>query len=72
MDNLVKRHGYADAAIPYFWILDLSAPMSLVGCHLAGECGYQDGGPVTELHTTTLTARDGNDILCRSKSCRRW
>lgn len=46
-DNLVKRGEYADAGIPFYWIIDPKAPISLVACHLAGSFGYQDGGSIT-------------------------
>lgn len=47
MDQLVKRAEYADAGIGHYWIVDLDEPISLLACHLAGEFGYTDGGPVT-------------------------
>jgi len=47
MDNKTKRHEYADAGIPHYWILDVDKPVSLIDCHLAGEFGYQDGGSIT-------------------------
>lgn len=46
-DNVDKRGEYADAEIPHYWIVDITEPVSLVACHLAGEFGYQDGGAVT-------------------------
>ncbi|MPY98642.1 MAG: Uma2 family endonuclease [Actinophytocola sp.] len=48
------KHGeYADASIPYYWILDLSDPLSLAASHLAGEFGYQDAPAVTEMFSTS-------------------
>lgn len=47
IDNVDKRGEYADARIPYYWVVDISEPVSLVACHLAGEFGYQDSGAVT-------------------------
>ena len=52
-DNVVKRGEYADAGIPYYWIIDLDRPVSLVACHQAGEFGYYDSGAVTGKFSTT-------------------
>lgn len=53
MDNVIKHSEYADAGIPYYWIVDLNPPVSIVSCHRAGEFGYQDSGAVTgEFHAT--------------------
>ncbi|TQM10119.1 Uma2 family endonuclease [Pseudonocardia kunmingensis] len=46
-DHVHKRDEYADAGIPHYWILDISEPVSLLACHLAGEFGYADAGAVT-------------------------
>jgi len=46
-DHVHKRGEYADAGIPHYWILDISEPVSLLACHLAGEFGYADDGAVT-------------------------
>ncbi|MGH3589374.1 MAG: Uma2 family endonuclease, partial [Pseudonocardia sp.] len=46
-DHVQKRSEYADAGIPHYWILDTTAPVSLLACHLAGGFGYADGGAVT-------------------------
>lgn len=46
-DHVHKRGEYADAGIPHHWILDVSEPVSLLACHLAGEFGYADAGAVT-------------------------
>ncbi len=46
-DHVIKRGEYADAGIPHYWIVDLDSPVTLTDCHLAGEFGYQDAGPVT-------------------------
>jgi Uma2 family endonuclease len=43
-DYVTKRSEYADAAIPYYWIVDLDEPVSLLDCHLAEGFGYQDAG----------------------------
>lgn len=52
-DTVVKRHEYADAGIPYYWIVDLDPPLSLMECHLAGPFGYQDEGDITGTFATT-------------------
>lgn len=52
-DTVIKRHEYADAGIPHYWILDLDPPLSLVECHLAGPFGYQDRGDITGTFATT-------------------
>jgi hypothetical protein len=51
--TLDKRGEYADAGIPHYWIIDITAPVPLVACHQAGECGYQDDGSVTGEFVTT-------------------
>jgi Uma2 family endonuclease len=46
-DNIVKRSEYADAGIRHYWIVDLTEPLSVLACHLAGGFGYADSGAVT-------------------------
>lgn len=56
LDTVVKRSEYADAGIPYYWIVDLGGPgerMRLTAHHLAGEFGYMDGGSVVGVFATT-------------------
>ncbi|WP_028924466.1 Uma2 family endonuclease [Pseudonocardia acaciae] len=53
MDRRIKREEYADAGIPHYWIVDLSDPISMLVCHLAGELGYADDGEVTDTFRTT-------------------
>jgi Uma2 family endonuclease len=52
-DLVAKRSEYADAGIPHYWIVDLTEPVSRLACHLAGECGYADSGPVAGRFSTT-------------------
>jgi Uma2 family endonuclease len=52
-DYVTKRGEYADAGIPYYWIVDLNLPVSLLSCHLAGRMGYVDNGEHTGLFVTT-------------------
>ena len=53
-DHTVKHLEYADAGIPHYWIVDLGEPgdrVMLTAHHLAGEFGYADPGPVTDVFT---------------------
>jgi Uma2 family endonuclease len=52
-DNVIKRGEYADAGIPHYWIVDLTEPVTLIACHLAGEFGYADGGEITGVLRTS-------------------
>jgi Uma2 family endonuclease len=52
-DHVIKRGEYADAGIPHYWIVDLDDPVTLIDCHLAGEFGYQDPGPIADRFVTT-------------------
>jgi Uma2 family endonuclease len=51
-DYVVKHGEYADAGIGHYWIVDITEPVSLVACHLAGELGYQNAPDVTGTFTT--------------------
>ena len=53
-DYKTKHLEYADAGIPHYWIVDITEPVSLVECHLAGEFGYQDRDAVTGEFRTDL------------------
>jgi len=56
LDTVLKRSEYADAGIPYYWIVDLGEPgdrITLTAHHLAGEFGYADAGSVVGMFTTT-------------------
>jgi Uma2 family endonuclease len=52
IDNVDKRGEYADAGIPWYWIIDLGEPVSLVTCFLTEEFGYQDHQRATGTFTT--------------------
>ncbi|MGH3885988.1 MAG: Uma2 family endonuclease, partial [Pseudonocardiaceae bacterium] len=52
-DHVAKRSEYADAGIPHYWIVDLDESVSLLDCHLAEGFGYQDGGSIIGVFTTT-------------------
>jgi Uma2 family endonuclease len=53
-DGVVEHGEYADAGIGHYWMVDLLAGPSLTACHLAGEFGYVDAGPVTGTFTTEV------------------
>ncbi len=46
-DYVTKHKEYSDAGIPFYWILDLDDPVSLVTCHQDGELGYRNSPAVT-------------------------
>jgi Uma2 family endonuclease len=41
IDKIDKRRDYADAGIPWYWIVDIADPGSLAVCRLADD-GYRD------------------------------
>jgi Uma2 family endonuclease len=41
-DHVHKRGDYADAGVPYYWIVDSDEPVSITACHLTEEFGYVD------------------------------
>lgn len=51
-DYVTKRGEYADAGVPYYWIVDLEPPVSILTCHQAGDFGYADSGEVTGTYRT--------------------
>ncbi len=54
IDHVDKRHDYADAGIPYYWIIDIDDPISLVAYHLTEEFGYQDDQVATGVFRTEV------------------
>jgi Uma2 family endonuclease len=52
IDNIDKRGEYERAGILWYWIIDISKPVSLVACFLTEEFGYQDHQRVTGTFTT--------------------
>lgn len=56
-DFMIKRAEYADAGIPYYWIVDLepAGAVSLRACHQAeGTTGYVDDGAVATTYTAEV------------------
>jgi Uma2 family endonuclease len=51
-DKINKRNEYEDAGIPWYWIVDITQPISLVACYCTKEFGYQDHQRVTGAFTT--------------------
>jgi Uma2 family endonuclease len=51
-DNINKRGEYEDTGIPWYWILDVTEPVSLVACLLTEQFGYQDSQRVTGKFST--------------------
>lgn len=62
MDTVIKRGEYADAGIPYYWIIDIDDRPSLTACHHAGEFGYSDSAPVSGIFTTDTPFRVRLDL----------
>ncbi|MDN5857085.1 MAG: Uma2 family endonuclease [Pseudonocardia sp.] len=54
IDRTLKRAEYADAGIPYYWVIDIEGRPTLSACHLAGEFGYADDGPATGTFTSDV------------------
>ncbi|GAA2826601.1 Uma2 family endonuclease [Crossiella cryophila] len=52
-DHVLKRHDYADAGIPHYWILDIDKPISLFPCRLTERFGYQDQSRATGAFSTS-------------------
>jgi Uma2 family endonuclease len=51
-DTTTKPNEYADAGIPYYWVIDLDEPLSLAAYHQAGVFGYQEAPAVTRVFET--------------------
>lgn len=65
-DTVLKPVEYAEAGIPYYWVIDPDDELSLVAYHLDDDHRYQKGPRVTGQFETTepfsvrieLTGRD--------------
>lgn len=53
LDTVMKPAEYAEAGIPFYWVIDLEPPVSLAAYHLAGELGYQEAPAATGIFTTS-------------------
>jgi Uma2 family endonuclease len=51
-DNAIKRDEYCDAGIPYYWLIDIDPPISVLACRLIEEFGYLEIGNSTGRFTT--------------------
>lgn len=49
-DYRAKRDEYADAGIPFYWIVDVEEPVSLAPMHLVGTFGYQEAPAETRVY----------------------
>lgn len=52
-DYVTKRGEYADSGIPYYWIVNIAEPVSMLACHLAEPFGYADSGESAEVFRTS-------------------
>ncbi|HEX7659488.1 MAG TPA: Uma2 family endonuclease [Pseudonocardiaceae bacterium] len=52
-DCVAKRGEYAEAAIPHYWIIDATDPISLIDCFEPSKHRYRDSGEITEVFRTT-------------------
>lgn len=53
-DRLAKRLDYAEAGIPFYWLVDLAEPVSLTPLRLTPARSFEEAPPAT----TTYEARD--------------
>ncbi|GLY52032.1 Uma2 family endonuclease [Lentzea sp. NBRC 102530] len=48
-DRRCKRLDYAEAGIPFYWLVDLTAPVSLTALRLTPERSYEEAPPAVEV-----------------------
>ncbi|MGI5503303.1 Uma2 family endonuclease [Lentzea sp. CA-135723] len=48
-DRRCKRLDYAEAGIPFYWLVDLTAPVSLTALRLTPDRSYEEALPVVEV-----------------------
>jgi Uma2 family endonuclease len=53
VDTVVKPVEYARAGIPFYWVIDLDDPVSLVAYHLTGDGRYHKAPAVTRIFETS-------------------
>ena len=53
VDTVVKPVEYAKAGIPFYWVIDLGEPLSLVAYHLAEDGRYREASAATRIFETS-------------------
>lgn len=48
-----KRAEYGEAGIPYYWMVDITGPVSFIECRLDKDSRYVDSGQITGEFKTT-------------------
>jgi Uma2 family endonuclease len=52
-DTVIKPVEYAKAGIPFYWVIDLGDPLSLVAYHLAEDGRYREASATTRTFETS-------------------